>query len=203
MLFFRREIVLTLTFFLASAAGRPCFGQASSSALIKNDRSPKNPAAAPALTEKRLARQLTAWAAAQQRRALQAGVPLTPAQIETARKVGVRSPEKVRILLVGQVPDPGIGAGARGANEKDWATGDVVGLTLGHAVFLRLEAASDPSLLAHELTHVRQYERLGGLKPFLRRYLHEVIQNGYRYAPLEMEAASVELSFNRLSDTPR
>ena len=46
-------------------------------------------------------------------------------------------------------------------------------------------------LIVHELAHSAQYERLGGILPFLRRYLFECLTVGYAAAPLEVEAIAV------------
>jgi hypothetical protein len=46
----------------------------------------------------------------------------------------------------------------------------------------------DPKLVAHELMHVAQYERLGSIPAFLQQYLSEVNQYGYPAAPMEQEA---------------
>jgi hypothetical protein len=43
----------------------------------------------------------------------------------------------------------------------------------------------------HELVHTAQYERLGGIVAFLRKYLSECATSGYRAAPLEEEAIAV------------
>jgi len=41
------------------------------------------------------------------------------------------------------------------------------------------------------LVHVAQYERSGGILPFLRRYLFECLTVGYSASPLELEAIAV------------
>jgi hypothetical protein len=46
-------------------------------------------------------------------------------------------------------------------------------------------------LIAHELVHAAQYERLGGILPFLRQYLVECLTIGYANAPMELEAAEM------------
>ena len=43
----------------------------------------------------------------------------------------------------------------------------------------------------HELAHTAQYERLGGILPFLREYLFECLTSGYSEAPMEQEANEV------------
>jgi len=65
------------------------------------------------------------------------------------------------------------------------------GLTLKYGVFFRWDCWRDRSLIAHELVHTTQYERLGGILPFLRQYLFECLTIGYANAPMELEAAEV------------
>jgi hypothetical protein len=40
------------------------------------------------------------------------------------------------------------------------------------------------------LVHTAQYERLGGIEPFLRRYLYECATVGYTNSTMESEAAA-------------
>ena len=56
--------------------------------------------------------------------------------------------------------------------------------TLGHAIIALGEPS--PSLLAHELAHVRQAERFGPL--FAPLYLAGLVRYGYRYNPFERAA---------------
>ena len=59
--------------------------------------------------------------------------------------------------------------------------------------------------IAHELAHTEQYERLGGIEPFLRQYLSECLTIGYPAAPMEQEAiaAARRLARNQsASQTP-
>jgi hypothetical protein len=64
------------------------------------------------------------------------------------------------------------------------------GLTAGYGVFVREDHSGDRALLVHELAHVAQYERLGGIEPFLRLYLRECLIEGYPFGALEIEAAA-------------
>jgi hypothetical protein len=67
-----------------------------------------------------------------------------------------------------------------------------IGLTLRYGIFIQADSWGERRLLVHELAHVAQYERLGGFRPFLQRYLMECITIGYPEAPLEQEAKHVE-----------
>ena len=68
-----------------------------------------------------------------------------------------------------------------------------VGLTLGHAVFIRRSHAGKRRLLRHELRHVAQNEAAGSIDAFLEQYLEQVVRYGYADAPLEIDAHSFEL----------
>jgi hypothetical protein len=128
------------------------------------------------------------WAEEQERVILRDGVPLSAGQTADARKVGVAQPERVRLLKVASIPMPDH-PDLRGAAE---ATGlispQTIGLTLRYGIFIRSDCWNDRRLVAHELVHVAQYERLGGIQPFLRQYLHECLTVGYDAAPMEQEA---------------
>ena len=65
------------------------------------------------------------------------------------------------------------------------------GLTLQYGILLRWDCWRERPLIAHELVHAAQYERLGGILPFLRQYLVECLTIGYANAPMELEAAEV------------
>ena len=68
---------------------------------------------------------------------------------------------------------------------------NTVGRTMGYGVYLRRTASQSESLLRHELTHVAQYERYGGIEPFIQEYLSQILKFGYADAPLEKEARRV------------
>ena len=71
---------------------------------------------------------------------------------------------------------------------------NIVGLTLRYAVFIREDwwqkqsAQKQLEFVVHELVHTHQYERLGGIEPYLRQYLSERQKFSYPNNPLEMEA---------------
>jgi hypothetical protein len=63
-----------------------------------------------------------------------------------------------------------------------------IGLTLFRGMFLRMGYEQDRVLMAHELRHVAQYERHGGIGAYLTVYLRELLQHGYDRAPFEIDA---------------
>jgi hypothetical protein len=135
------------------------------------------------------------WVEEQERGILRDGLPLNPEQLEIARKVGIRELGRIRLLEVDEVPepeDPLLQAAAEAAGLISLLTS---GLTARYGIFIRSDYWGNRQLLAHELAHVAQYERLGGIEPFLRRYLTECLNAGYPNGELEQEAKAVEKRF--------
>ena len=128
------------------------------------------------------------WIEAQERKILAEGSALDETGMADAGQIGVQHPERVRLLRVARVPMPG---GAWIARLGKWfgAPGEhTAGLTARYGVFIRADVWGDRRLIAHELVHTAQYERLGGVRPFLRQYLTECLTTGYAGAGMELEA---------------
>ena len=77
-------------------------------------------------------------------------------------------PERVRVQPVENVPMPLPRSLRRVVELLGWLSPHIVGMTLGYGIVLRRDVCGDPCLLAHELAHVAQYERLGRFRGFLR-----------------------------------
>ncbi len=133
-----------------------------------------------------------AWAEAQERIILRDGVPLTPDQLADARQIGIAQPESVRLLRVDEIPPPTDPELRAAAEMTGLISPMTIGLTLRYGIFIRSDFWGESHLVAHELVHTLQYERLGGVIPFLRQYLHECLTIGYPEAPLEQEARKIE-----------
>jgi hypothetical protein len=132
----------------------------------------------------------TEWAAEQQQRILEEGVPLSMREFADALSVGVKDPERVRLLQVETIPvptHPVLQAAYQIANFVPTAPR---GLTIHYGVFVRADYWRDRALILHELVHTAQYERLGGVEPFLRQYLFECATVGYGNSRMECEAVS-------------
>ena len=129
-----------------------------------------------------------AWVARQERRILAEGVPLDSDQLGVARALGIAFPERVRLLVLPRLPLPHNALIRRLGLWTGTLSTETVGLSARYGIFLRSPYHRDRQLLAHELTHTRQYERLGGIRLFLRQYLRECLTEGYLFAPLEQEA---------------
>jgi hypothetical protein len=134
------------------------------------------------------------WATEQQRKILAEGVPLSKDEIAHARAVGVKEPERVRLLQVDAIPAPTHPTLRAACETIKFLDGAPRGLTFQYGIFLRSDCWKDRHLLAHELVHTAQYERLGGIVPFLQNYIFECASVGYREAPMEQEAALLAAS---------
>jgi hypothetical protein len=131
------------------------------------------------------------WAAWHESAILRKGVALSTAQLEDARKIGVVHPEKVRLLAVASVPPNNPLLRFIGA-KLGLGPSQTIGMTLRYGIFIRSGHWHERRLLLHELAHVAQYERLGGIGRFLFRYIRECITPGYPFGELELEAKRAE-----------
>lgn len=131
-----------------------------------------------------------AWVRRQEQLILATGIPLNDEQLADAAAAGVARPERVRLLRVNAVPSLRLRSVRAVALKLGLLSARTVGLTAGYGIFIRDDVWCDRALLVHELAHTAQYERLGGIKPFLRSYLRECLVEGYPFGPLEMEAAT-------------
>ena len=130
----------------------------------------------------------SAWVRAQERRILLQGTPLPPVSLEDAKALGVRDPAAVRVLCVARVPLPSNRFTRAVARLTGSLSTEPIGLAAGRGIFVRAGHEGSRALLAHELVHTAQYDRLGGIRPFLKLYLRECLLLGYVGAPLEIEA---------------
>jgi hypothetical protein len=128
------------------------------------------------------------WAEALETRILRDGVPLSEEELIDAKALGVREPARVRLLCLASVPTPDDVALRAAAAAVQFLTPATRGLALRYGIFVRADCWRDRGLIAHELAHTEQYERLGGIEPFLRQYLGECLAIGYPAAPMEQEA---------------
>lgn len=130
---------------------------------------------------------LVRWAERRQEEVLRSGEPLTDEELRLAVRAGVRFPERIRIQVCERIPMPElwwIGQLAR----RSGLGFEPAGLSLGYAVVVRSWEGRNTRLVTHEFVHTAQFERLGGMTPYLHRYLRECLIHGYCDAPMEEEA---------------
>lgn len=128
------------------------------------------------------------WAAEQECRVLCEGVSLSKVELADARVIGVCNPERVRLLRVDSIPVPVHPMLRAAAASINFLTAAPRGLALDYGIFIRADYWRDRALIAHELVHTAQFQRLGGILPFLQTYIFQCATVGYPNAPLELEA---------------
>lgn len=128
------------------------------------------------------------WAQDQERRILAEGKPLEADALQFATELKIENPEGVRVLEINPIPAPVPQPLLKLAESCGFPVFSPAGMTLGRGIYI-LEGHS--LVLRHELVHVAQYQRLGGIEPFMRQYLMECLFHGYFAAPLEEEARVV------------
>lgn len=133
-----------------------------------------------------------AWAEARAREVAENGASLNPSEEAIARAVGVANPDLIRIAEVQKLPLPEEPTLRAAALQTGLLGPNMVGLTLGHTVFI-CRGHRTRRLLSHEFRHVHQYEQHGSIAAFLPVYLKQIIEVGYGSAPFEMDARAHEL----------
>ena len=125
--------------------------------------------------------------------ALKHGRVLTPFERELAVKVGVRYPDKIRLLITDKFP---IEENANGHSVA-------IGLCMRYGVFVKSFVLADPpkyyEVVAHEFAHVWQFEK-HGIDGMTRRFFVEsAVLGPDKLIPVEREA--IELG-NKAYDDP-
>ena len=131
------------------------------------------------------------WVTEMEKAILEQGQRLLIENRRDAEEIGIRRVDDVRIVVLNSIPlptDPGL---KQLVVETELITDKTSGITFGHGIVLK-NGAVGRRLIAHELVHVLQYERFGGIEAFLKEYVKEVaFPPGYPNGPLEREAAQV------------
>ena len=119
----------------------------------------------------RLAPLAYPWAKSQEAYILKHGAPLTNEQDADARRAGVEGTTRVRILVVDRIPMPDNKELADAARLAQIITDSSKAVAIGHGIIVRADSWQNRELLLHQLVHVAQCERSGGLAQFVTEYL--------------------------------
>ena len=68
---------------------------------------------------------------------------------------------------------------------------NAIGITYKNTYFIKKGNENNLTLHFHELVHVLQWQHLGA-KDFISRYIKEILQYGYKDAPLEKMAFQLD-----------
>jgi hypothetical protein len=113
------------------------------------------------------------WGKDQEQFILARGAPLGPGHSADAHRVGVQDVSRVRVLVVDRIPLPDHKELAEAARRGDIITEASRAVTIGHGIIVRADCWGDRELIVHQLAHVMQCERCGGIEPYLQGYLSD------------------------------
>ncbi len=136
------------------------------------------------------------WAEDQATSGARIGRTLSKLEFALAREGGVKQPERIRVVQVEMLPMPEDPVLRAAAMQTGLLGPEMVGLTLGHSVFV-CRSHETVRLLSHEFRHVHQYEQAGSIAAFLLSYFGQIVDVGYAAAPLEADARAYERPENR------
>ncbi len=122
------------------------------------------------------------WAKTKEEFVLAHGHRLGARHAHDANLVGVRDCARVRVLVVDRIPLPENPELAEASKRIGIITEDTRCAGFGHALIIRVDAWNDRELILHNLVHIAQCERSGGLEQWVREYLAD--RTTVRISPL-------------------
>lgn len=138
------------------------------------------------------------WAKAQEEYIRANGSPLSPASTVDAGRAGVQHPECVRVLVVDRIPLPDEPALAEASRRAQIITDASRAVAIGYGIVVRADCWGDRELLIHQLVHVAQCERHGGVEAFAQRYLSDRTESPqFTLGALEEEARRIARELSR------
>jgi hypothetical protein len=111
------------------------------------------------------------WAKKEEELVLAQGHPLGPTHAWDAHLAGVQDCARIRVLVVDRIPLPEDRKLAEAAHRLRIITEDTRCMGFGHALIVRGDSWNDRELILHNLVHIAQCERSGGLEEWVREYL--------------------------------
>ena len=111
------------------------------------------------------------WARTQEEFVLAHGNPLGMSHAWDAHLAGVQDFARIRVLVVDRISLPENPKLADAARRLRIITEDTRCMGFGHALIVRGDAWNDRELILHNLIHIAQCERSGGLEQWVRDYL--------------------------------
>lgn len=130
------------------------------------------------------------WAYKMDQQGQQQGTALSDDQLILASEIGIKHPEKVRLVYVDDIPFPRDNYALKVLGEALGFIGEGIinnAQAFGYSIYVRKGYQLDTPKLAHELVHVLQIER-STLDKIIRQHITDLATYGYDNAPLEVEA---------------
>lgn len=138
--------------------------------------------------------QYIAWASDTEDSGLKTGEPLDEKQLVIANEIGIKNPEKVRLVYVDEVPFPYENVVLKVVGEALGFIGEGIinnAQVFGYSIYIRKGYQLTAPNLAHELVHVLQIER-ASLELVITQHFADLVKYGYENSPLEVEAFKAE-----------
>ena len=127
---------------------------------------------------------------------LHKGRTLTLEEQQMARSIGVASPEKVRVIVLKHFPHPANTTLKLYTRNYGMGASSEAGRTMGNVIMLKAKRQDERELLAYELVHIAQQEKLGR-QAYVRRFITEYELVGRDRSPLELDAHKIALEFEQ------
>lgn len=138
--------------------------------------------------------QYIAWASDTEVAGLSMGEVLDEKQLVIAKEIGIKNPEKVRLVYVDEVPFPYENVVLKVVGEALGFIGEGIvnnAQVFGYSIYIRKGYQLTTPNLAHELIHVLQIER-SSLEQVITQHFADLVEYGYENSPLEVEAFKAE-----------
>lgn len=135
-----------------------------------------------------------AWYAEIENKYLTTGRPLTENELPIARAAGVSHPERVRVVILGDFPFPSNKTLLLHTREYGYGSTTEGGRSVGYIVMLKAQHKDKRWIIARELAHVAQQEKMGRTA-YVRRFIAEHELLGRHRAPMVLDANNVALEF--------
>jgi len=137
------------------------------------------------------------WARHHEKRILQQGRPLTEKELQACQLLGIDHSEQLRLVEEKELAFPAPQWLVSLIKKCGIPIASAAAMCLRHGIFVQKDQGDKHELVYHELVHTRQYQQIGSLTKFMRRYLFECLHFGYHDAPMEQEARDEALRIER------
>ena len=142
--------------------------------------------------------QYIEWAHETELKGQEIGTPLNEKELLLAAEIGIKHPEKVRIVYIDEVPYPYENYALKVFGEAVGLVGEGIvnnAQVFGHSIYSRKDFELNRPKLAHELVHVLQIER-ASLDSVVTQHFFDMAEYGYDDAPLEVEAFKANKTYS-------
>lgn len=133
------------------------------------------------------------WIYAQERIIQESGFELNEAGVRLARTVGVSYPEKIKVMLIDEIPQIDNVKIRSLAKSLGMLRQPALGMTFGHSIYIA-NGKGSTRLYSHEFRHVFQCEQYPTLADYASEYISQLLEFGYHRAPLEIDARESEIT---------